>query len=264
LEGLPGVGGIVLGGSRARGTNRPDSDIDIGIYYNKMEFNIDKINEAARILDDEHRPSLVSDIGAWGAWINGGGWLKIGGYHVDFIFRDIQAVDQVIEACLEGNITSNYQTGHPHAFLNVMYMGEIALCNILADSEGAIAALKEKTMPYPTIVQETLINYFMFEARFSYLYALDNVGNEDVYYITGHVFRVISCLNQVLFALNKAYCINEKRAVNIADKFALRPVKYKYKVNRIVTLLSSNPDKIRQSVDILKVLIDEVDVLIHR
>nr|MBO2468447.1 DNA polymerase subunit beta [Xanthomonadaceae bacterium] len=32
LERLPGVVGVVLGGSRAKGTHRPDSDIDIGIY----------------------------------------------------------------------------------------------------------------------------------------------------------------------------------------------------------------------------------------
>ncbi len=31
------------------------------------------------------------------------------------------------------------------------------------------------------------------------------------YYIAGHVFRIISCLNQVLFACNNAYCINEKK-----------------------------------------------------
>ena len=32
LESIPGIVGIVLGGSRARGTHRADSDIDIGIY----------------------------------------------------------------------------------------------------------------------------------------------------------------------------------------------------------------------------------------
>jgi hypothetical protein len=35
LEGVPGIIGVVLGGSRARGTHRPDSDIDIGIYYDE-------------------------------------------------------------------------------------------------------------------------------------------------------------------------------------------------------------------------------------
>ena len=33
LSSLPYIEGIVLGGSRARGTHTEDSDIDIGIYY---------------------------------------------------------------------------------------------------------------------------------------------------------------------------------------------------------------------------------------
>lgn len=42
-----------------------------------------------------------------------------------------------------------------------------------------------------------------------------NAGAEDKYYIAGHVFRIISCLNQVLFACNNAYCINEKKAIKL-------------------------------------------------
>jgi predicted nucleotidyltransferase len=33
LAGLPGVVAVVLGGSRAAGTHRPDSDWDLGLYY---------------------------------------------------------------------------------------------------------------------------------------------------------------------------------------------------------------------------------------
>ncbi len=32
VKGVKGVSAIVLGGSRARGTNTPSSDIDLGIY----------------------------------------------------------------------------------------------------------------------------------------------------------------------------------------------------------------------------------------
>lgn len=38
LSSLSYIEGIVLGGSRARGTHTEDSDIDIGIYYNSESF----------------------------------------------------------------------------------------------------------------------------------------------------------------------------------------------------------------------------------
>ena len=53
-----------------------------------------------------------------------------------------------------------------------------------------------------------------------------NAGAEDKYYIAGHVFRIISCLNQVLFACNNAYCINEKKAIKLLETFEYKPKKY--------------------------------------
>jgi len=97
LEGIPGVVGVVLGGSRARGTNHDKSDMDIGIYYDEWEgFDVSQLNKVAKKLDDEHREGLVTPLGQWGPWVNAGGWLIIDGYHVDFILHDINRVSQVI------------------------------------------------------------------------------------------------------------------------------------------------------------------------
>ena len=46
-----------------------------------------------------------------------------------------------------------------------------------------------------------------------------NAGAEDKYYIASHVFRIISCLNQALFACNNAYCNNEKKAIKLLETF---------------------------------------------
>ena len=78
LSSLPCIEGIVLGGSRARGTHTEDSDIDIGIYYNSESFDLTAINQIATELDDENRNNLVVPPGAWGDWVNGGGWLVTG------------------------------------------------------------------------------------------------------------------------------------------------------------------------------------------
>ena len=71
LSTLPCIEGIVLGGSRARGTYTEDSDIDIGIYYNSESFDLTAINQIATELDDENRNDLVVPPGAWGDWVNG-------------------------------------------------------------------------------------------------------------------------------------------------------------------------------------------------
>ena len=64
LSSLPYIEGIILGGSRARGTHTEDSDIDIGIYYKSESFDITAINQIATELDDENRNNLVVPPGA--------------------------------------------------------------------------------------------------------------------------------------------------------------------------------------------------------
>lgn len=264
LKSVPGIIGIVLGGSRARGTNHPNSDIDIGIYYDGSEgVDIAQINAIATKLDDEHREGLVTALGEWGPWVNGGGWLVVQGYHVDFIFRDIKRVSQVMDDCLEGKVTTHYQTGHPHTYLNVMYMGEISVCKILVDPKGKISELKSKTIRYPQTLKDAIVQYFMFEASFSLMFAEDNVDKDDIYYVCGHCFRSISCLNQVLFALNEEYCINEKKAVRMIDGFSIKPKNYKNRIDKIITLISADRDTTREGINILKELVSETEVLLR-
>lgn len=265
LEAVPGVVGIVLGGSRARGNHHPNSDIDIGIYYDEQAgFHIEAMNCIAGKLDDEHRENLVTPLGGWGPWVNAGGWLKVQGYHVDLILRDIHRVSNVIEDCLSGKVSTHYHAGHPHAFLNVMYMGEISISKVLADPMGKLRNLKAKTTPYPKALQDALISYFSFEASFSLMHADSNVNKNDVSFVAGCCFRTISCLNQVLFAKNEEYCINEKKAAAIVDCFPVKPKDYKRRVDTIITLLSSEQERTREGVDMLGQLVRETEELVDQ
>ena len=45
--------------------------------------NIEGLRRLAKELDDRHLPDLVTEIGEWGPWINGGGWLRVAGRPVD-------------------------------------------------------------------------------------------------------------------------------------------------------------------------------------
>lgn len=261
LSTLPYVEAVVLGGSRARGTHTEDSDIDIGIYYNSENFDLNTINQLATELDDEHRSDLVVPPGAWGNWVNGGGWLIIQGHHVDLILRDIRRVQQVIEETEQGIVTANYQTGHPHGYISAMYRGELAISKILYAQNDNFYELKKQAEIYPATLQNSLINFFMFEAEFSLMFAKTNAETDDKYYVAGHVFRTVSCLNQVLFACNSAYCINEKKAIKLLETFENKPEKYGIKVSRIFDLLGSS---LLECCDMVEELCNEVKRIVRR
>jgi len=260
----PGVVGVVLGGSRARGTETINSDIDLGIYYSKAAgFDVRDIGKIAAHIDDEHREGLITSLGEWGPWVNGGGYLEVEGYLFDLVFRDVDRVAQVIDDCLAGNVSAHYHAGHPHAFLNVMYMGEIAIGKILTDPTNRIAELKAKTEQYPKTLQQAIIKYFMFEGNYSLMYAADNVEKDDASYVAGCCYRTIACLNQVIYALNEEYCLNEKKAATMVESLLIKPSNYKRKVDYAITLISQSSDKTSMGVELMQEIVAETEKLLQ-
>lgn len=240
LSTVSGIRALVLGGSRARGTHSPASDIDIGIYYDDSKLDIHGLNKVTSELDDEHRENLVVPPGGWGNWSNGGGWLTIDGCPVDFILRDMARVEKVIEEGQKGIVTIHYQTGHPHAYINIMYMGELAVSKVLWENGTKLSSLKRKAEQYPAELQKELIHLFSFEAEFSLWLAESSIDKNDIYYLTAHIVRSVSALNQVLFSLNNEYCLNEKKAVKMIEKFGIHPAGYKSKIDNIFTAVGSD------------------------
>lgn len=255
LQSIQGVAAIALGGSRARGNYTQKSDADLGIYYSPENSpDLIALNLLAAELDDNHRANLITPIGEWGKWINGGGWLKVEGIAVDFLYRDLAQVNRVIEDCHAGRITIDYQPGHPHGFVSSIYMGEIALCLPLYDPNDILDALKARTKPYPIALKQATIDKFAWEISFSLFVAQKAVARQDIAYAAGCCFRSVACMNQVLFALNEEYLLNEKGAVALANRFALRPQDYQQRVESAFGLLSVDaayPLNISESIAIL-------------
>ena len=255
VKNVSGVKAVVLGGSRARGTNHSASDIDLGIYYDSdTPLNLSALTEIATELDDENRTELITPIGGWGSWINGGGWLHIQSFPVDFLYRDLDKLNLVINSCLDGKVEIFYQPGHPHGFVSSIYLGEIAICQPLWDPEGIIADLKRKVMPYPIPLQKAVIQTFAWEIDFSIGIAQKSIAKADVAYAAGCCFRGLMCMLQVLFALNKEHWLNEKGAVAIASHFRIKPISFQSRVGEIFTLLSATPETISKSISLLKEL----------
>lgn len=262
LSEVQGVTAIALGGSRARGTHNEKSDIDIGIYYNsEASLDITALRKISKDMDDIHRSGLITDIGEWGPWINGGGWLTIDGYAVDWLFRDLNKVSAVIDKCLAGEITIDYYPGHPHGFINSIYLAETALCRVLWDPQGILDNLKKKTSEYSVIFKQAILDKFLWEASFSLSTAAKGIPKQDVYYIAGCCFRTVSCLNQVIFAQNEQYCMNEKGALHLADTFHQTPADYKNRIELIFSLLPQGRAACEKALEQLAAIIREVSLV---
>jgi predicted nucleotidyltransferase len=254
-----GIVAVVLGGSRARGTAAPDSDVDLGLYYDPASPpSRERLNALARELDDRHPTDAVTAFGEWGPWINGGAWLVIDGQRVDWLFKDLARIRRVVAECRAGRPEVAYQGGHPHAFVSAMYLGELDLCVSLADPESAIAELKTLVRPYPPLLRATLVQRFLFEAGFSLDGAAKGARRGDVVYVAGCVFRTIAALVQVLYAVHERYCINEKGAMTEVAAFPRRPPDFVAAAARLMAAPGGTPEALMATVTAARGLVEAV------
>jgi hypothetical protein len=111
--------------------------------------------------------------------------------------------------------------------------------------------LKAKTRPYPAKLKQATIDKFAWEISFSLVVAQKAVARGDVAYAAGCCFRSVACMNQVLFALNEQYLLNEKGAVAVANTFAICPQSYQARVESAFALLAADTNSIAEAIAIL-------------
>ena len=224
---VPGVVAVALGGSWSRGEAHLDSDVDLGVYYRpEHRPSVEDLRRLAQELDDRHLPDLATEIGEWGPWINGGGWLRVESRSVDWLYRDADKVAAIIGRCTSGETACHYQPGHPHGFHEHIYLGEVHQCRTLHDPEGLLRELKSTVATYPPMLKRTIIEKYLWEAGFSLETARKPAARGEASYVSGCLFRGVACMVQALFALNERYFINEKGSVRVADSFAVRPERF--------------------------------------
>jgi hypothetical protein len=98
------------GGSRASGAAHSSSDYDLGLYFRENAgLDVERLLEAVKGLVDDFGAAAVTEVGGWGPWIVGGGWLSIAGNKVDLLYRPIESVEKVILDCRDGRISMDYQ-----------------------------------------------------------------------------------------------------------------------------------------------------------
>jgi predicted nucleotidyltransferase len=231
---VDGLQGIVLGGSWASNTQRPDSDIDLGLYYREDNpLDIDHIRKIANELNDFPDPG-VTELGGWGTWVNGGAWLTIKGQRVDFLYRNIDFVSTIIDECTRGKTQFDYLQQPPYGFYSYIYCAETQQCKIIYDPQRAIEGLKAKIWGYSAVLKSSIINSFLWQAAFSLENAKKSADSGNVFYAAGCLTRIASSLVQVLYALNETYFISDKRLYKDVEQFRLKPQDFVMRLDHIL------------------------------
>jgi predicted nucleotidyltransferase len=264
LRDVPGVLAVGLGGSLARGRGKPDSDIDLGIYYDpRNPPEIGELRHVAAEVDDSGSGDAITDFGGWGPWINGGAHLSVDGERMDWLYRDLDKVTTILDQCERGEIRRYAQPGHPHGFHTHIYLGEVHHNRILFDPTGVLASLKGRLVPYPQRLKDALISTYGWQAGFALLVSEKSVGRGESAYVAGCFFESIYCLVQVLFALNESHYVNEKGALAETESFELSPERFAEVAGSVLARPGETPAALRDSLASLRALGDEVARLKH-
>ncbi|HYF62676.1 MAG TPA: DNA polymerase subunit beta, partial [Herpetosiphonaceae bacterium] len=189
---------------------------------------------------------------------------QVRGLPVDLIYRDLEALAATVTACQSGQITVDYQPGHPHAFVSSTWMAELALCQPLYDPHGRLGGLKARCAPYPPALRQAIIYHLWWEAAFSLRIAAKGAQRTDPSYVAGCCYRAVACLLQTLFALNDTYWMNEKGALQLAATFACAPADLRPRVEAAFTGLRGDAESLHATVAALGALVDETDRLVQR
>lgn len=247
LSAVPGVVCVALGGSRARGAHRPDSDWDLGVYY-RPPLDVTALRRVAAEVVDAGTDATVTAPGEWGPWVDGGAWLTVDGRRVDWIYRDVDRVATVCSDCRRGRYEVGFQVGHPLGFYSHAYAGEVALCRPLRDPDGALARLRAQTRSYPRALADALATR-AWEAGF----VVDNAAKavDDPVYVAGCLFRAVGVLAHALAGRDRRWLINEKGMLREA------PAAFAVRARELMGTVGRTPAEVAATVAAARVLVAE-------
>ena len=262
LGAISGVKAVVLGGSHARGRAKPESDIDLGLFYSEAApFSIQRVRELAEAVNDTANP-VVTDFYGWGPWVNGGAWLTIGGQRVDFIYRSLEHVERVIAEAEAGRYELDYAQQPPFGFFSATYLGEIAVCVPLFDPEARLGVLKQRVVNYPEALRQAIVQDYLWQAEFNLVaFAHKFVARGDAYGTAACLTRAVNQLVLVLFALNQQYPLNDKTALAEIAEFERAPREFGLRVQQTLAHVGSSATALVAAVESITQLLRETVAL---
>lgn len=247
LSALPGIAAIVLGGSYAEGAQTAASDMDIGLYYRAEDpFRVREVREVAERVAVQ--PPTVTGYYAWGPWVNGGAWIQTAAGKVDFLYRNIDQVEQTIDEAQAGIVRHDFSQQPTFGFYSLIYLAETQICVPLYDPQHVVAHLKGRVAEYPPELKQRVVADSLWAVEFTLLHADTYAGKGDVYNTVGCLTRCATNLAQALFALNETYFLTDKRALRTIATFALQPDRYGERLCAVLACPGSDVTDLQASV----------------
>jgi len=190
------VDAVTLGGSRAEGTNRPDSDWDFSLYY-RGRFE-------PQALRDIGWPGEVSEIGGRGGGVfNGGAWLEIDGRRSDVHYRDLDVIDWEITAAREGRFTIQPLWFHLADLPSYLVLAELAVKRVLVGDLPDVS--------YPAALRERAPGVWWAQAEAEFHYArYYHAAGGRLTQCAGLLARAASCTAHAVLATRGQWVTNEK------------------------------------------------------
>lgn len=258
----PGLTALVIGGSHARGRARPDSDIDIGLFYaDTRPLDVGAVAAAAGRLNDAPDPT-VSDLYGWGRWVNGGAWLTIEGQRVDLLFRSQNDIERTLEEAKAGRFEIDIDQQPPFGFFGPTILGEVAIAQTIWDPGDVVSRLKARVSPMPIALVRAVTQSRLWQVEFGLkAFAPKFAANANAYGVAGCLSRFAFGLVLTLFALNRVYLLNDKTALSEIEDFALAPHSFGIRINEILSAVGDNAHSQGQALSALASLFEEVRAL---
>ena len=201
LASISGVVAVALGGSRARGTERPDSDWDFGLYYRGAISAAD-----VRALGFG---GTVVEPGEWGPMMNGGAWLTVDGARVDLLYRDLDVVEHWLAEAEAGRYRRFHVEGYVAGMPTYALAGELAVNRVL------IGELPRPAV-FPDALRATAVRNWRSSRDFSLMLAETAQARGDAIYCAGLLAKAAISEAHARLAERGEWALNEKGIVERA------------------------------------------------
>jgi predicted nucleotidyltransferase len=233
LGGVPGVLAVTLGGSRAEGTSRPDSDWDFSVYY-RGAFDPAGLRELGWA-------GQVFPVRGWGGGVfNGGAWLTVNGRRVDVHYRDLDEVEYHLAEARAGRFRIERLMFHLVGIPTYLLVAELAVRQLV---HGDLPRVEG----YPEALRRSAAARWVSDAIATLGYARKAyAATGQVTQAAGATAAALACTAHGVLAARGEWITNEKRLI---DRAGLRHA------DEVLVALRAAPESLIQAIDAAQALI---------